>query len=151
MQADIIIVLIITITLLFFLYYTSFSLWLMARAVGVCISLKQLFLIRVRRIPPQEIVACMADAKRADLKGITCDKLQAHYLAGGHITNVVDAMRMASFAGLDLKFTTAATVDLAGQNISEVVRILVDGRDKETPAMDINNRLMELMRNGWKF
>ena len=65
-----------------FFYFVPFLLWISARVSGVRISLLQLFLMRIRKVPPQIIVRAMIEAHKAGLKAVTRDDLEAHYLAG---------------------------------------------------------------------
>ena len=78
--------------LILFFYYVPFFLWLSAKVSGVNISLIQLFLMRIRNVPPYIIVPGMIEAHKAGLKNITRDELEAHYLAGGHVEKVVHAL-----------------------------------------------------------
>ena len=71
--------------LIIFFHYVPFFLWLSAKVSGVNISLIQLFLMRIRNVPPYIIVPGMIEAHKAGLKNITRDELEAHYLAGGHV------------------------------------------------------------------
>ena len=71
--------------LIIFFHYVPFFLWLSAKVSGVHISLIQLFLMRIRNVPPYIIVPGMIEAHKAGLKNITRDELEAHYLAGGHV------------------------------------------------------------------
>ncbi|MPN53178.1 hypothetical protein SDC9_200842 [bioreactor metagenome] len=73
---------ILGILILLFFYYVPFLLWVSAKVSGVNISLIQLFLMRIRKVPPHIIVACMIEAHKADLHEVTRDGLEAHYLAG---------------------------------------------------------------------
>ena len=68
--------------LIIFFHYVPFFLWLSAKVSGVHISLIQLFLMRIRNVPPYIIVPGMIEAHKAGLKNITRDELEAHYLAG---------------------------------------------------------------------
>ena len=79
--------------LILFFHYVPFFLWLSAKVSGVNISLIQLFLMRIRNVPPYIIVPGMIEAHKAGLKNITRDELEAHYLAGGHVEKVVHAHR----------------------------------------------------------
>lgn len=72
-----------------FFHYVPFFLWLSAKVSGVRISLVQLFLMRIRNVPPYIIVPGMIEAHKAGLSNITRDELEAHYLAGGHVERVV--------------------------------------------------------------
>lgn len=75
-----------------FFHYVPFFLWLSAKVAGVNISLIQLFLMRIRNVPPYIIVPAMIEAHKAGLNTITRDELEAHYLAGGHVEKVVHAL-----------------------------------------------------------
>ena len=86
--------------LIIFFHYVPFFLWLSAKVSGVNISLIQLFLMRIRNVPPYIIVPGMIEAHKAGLKNITRDELEAHYLAGGHVEKVVHALVSASAIGI---------------------------------------------------
>ena len=61
-----------------FFYYVPFLLWLSAKVSGVRISLMQLFLMRIRKVPPSIIVNALIEAHKAGLSNITRDELEAH-------------------------------------------------------------------------
>lgn len=63
-----------------FFHYVPFFLWLSAKVSGVRISLIQLFLMRIRNVPPYVIVPAMIEAHKAGLSTITRDELEAHYI-----------------------------------------------------------------------
>ena len=65
------------ILLIIFFYFVPFLLWISARASGVKISVLQLFLMRIRKVPPQIIVRAMIEAHKAGLQNITRDDLEA--------------------------------------------------------------------------
>ena len=109
-----------------FFYFVPFLLWISARVSGVRISLIQLFLMRIRKVPPQVIVRAMIEAHKAGLKTITRDELEAHYLAGGHVERVVHALVSASKANIDLGFQMATAIDLAGRDVFEAVQMSVN-------------------------
>lgn len=78
------------VVLCLFLYYVPFFLWISARVSGVHISLLQLVLMRIRKVPAATIVRAMIEAHKAGLSDVTRDDLEAHYLAGGDVEKVVD-------------------------------------------------------------
>ena len=86
---NIILITLIAIAVIIFFYYVPFMLWINAAVSGVHISLVQLFLMRIRKVPPAKIVNCMIEAHKAGLVDVKRDGLEAHYLAGGHIERVV--------------------------------------------------------------
>ena len=99
----------VIIFLVIFFHYVPFFLWLSAKVSGVKISLIQLFLMRIRNVPPYVIVPAI-------LSTITRDELEAHYMAGGHVEKVVHALVSASKANIDLSFQMATGIDLAGRD-----------------------------------
>ena len=117
-----------------FFYYVPFVLWISAKASGVHISLLQLFLMRLRKVPPPVIVSAMIEAHKAGLKNITRDQLEAHYLAGGHVERVVHALVSAEKANIDLNFQMATAIDLAGRDVFNAVQMSVNPKVIDTPS-----------------
>ena len=130
-----ILIALICIGLVIFFYYVPFMLWINAAVSGVHISLVQLFLMRIRKVPPAKIVNCMIEAHKAGLVEVKRDGLEAHYLAGGHIERVVHALVSASKAGIDLSFQMATAIDLAGRDVFEAVQMSVNPRVIDTPPV----------------
>jgi uncharacterized protein YqfA (UPF0365 family) len=126
---------ILGILILLFFYYVPFLLWVSAKVSGVSISLIQLFLMRIRKVPPHTIVACMIEAHKADIHDITRDGLEAHFLAGGHIERVVHALVSASKANIDLSFKMATAIDLAGRDVFQAVQMSVNPKVIDTPPV----------------
>ena len=50
------------------------------------------------------------------------EKLEAHYLAGGNVQNVVQALIYVKHSHIKLDFNMAAAIDLSGGNVLEVVK-----------------------------
>jgi uncharacterized protein YqfA (UPF0365 family) len=121
--------------LIIFFYYVPFLLWISAKVSGVNISLLQLFLMRIRNVPPSVITRAMIEAHKAGLKMLTRDELEAHYLAGGHVERVVHALVSASKANIDLTFQMATAIDLAGRDVFEAVQMSVNPRVIDTPPV----------------
>ena len=118
-----------------FFYFVPFLLWISALVSGVHISLVQLFLMRIRKVPPQIIVRAMIEAHKAGLKSITHDELEAHYLAGGRVERVVHALVSAAKANIDLGFQMATAIDLAGRDVFEAVQMSVNPKVIDTPPV----------------
>lgn len=123
------------ILLIIFFYFVPFLLWISAQASGVRISVLQLFLMRIRKVPPQIIVRAMIEAHKAGLQNITRDDLEAHYLAGGHVERVVHALVSAAKANIDLGFKMATAIDLAGRDVFEAVQMSVNPKVIDTPPV----------------
>lgn len=125
---------IVIIFLLIFFRYFPILLWISATASGVRISLWQLFLMRIRNVPPGVIAKAMVEGHKAGLK-LSRDELEAHYLAGGHVEQVVHALVSASKANIDLPFGMAAAIDLAGRDVFDAVQMSVNPKVIDTPPV----------------
>lgn len=134
MITTLLIVLVVLIVVIFF-YYVPFFLWLSAKVSGVNISLIQLFLMRIRKVPPTVICNAMIEAHKAGLRTITRDELEAHYLAGGHVERVVHALVSASKANIELTFQMATAIDLAGRDVFQAVQMSVNPKVIDTPPV----------------
>lgn len=116
------------------LYFIPIGLWFQALVSDVKISLLQLILMRWRKVPPTIIVGAMIEGKKAGIE-LYRDLLEAHYLAGGHVAQVVHALVSASKANIDLTFQIATAVDLAGRDVFEAVQMSVNPKVINTPPV----------------
>ncbi|SMB90949.1 Uncharacterized protein YqfA, UPF0365 family [Desulfonispora thiosulfatigenes DSM 11270] len=124
------------IVLVVFFTIIPVGLWISAIAAQVRVGLFTLVGMRFRRVPPAKIVLPLIKAVKAGL-GLDLDigKLEAHYLAGGNVDRVVDALIAAQRAGIDLNFSRAAAIDLAGRDVKEAVMVSVTPKVIETPIV----------------
>jgi uncharacterized protein YqfA (UPF0365 family) len=125
----------VIILLFIILYFIPIALWFSTLVSGVRISLVQLFLMRFRKVPPGVIARAMIEAHKAGLSFVKRDELEAHYLAGGHVENVVHALVSAEKANIDLTFKMATAIDLAGRDVLEAVRMSVNPKVINTPPV----------------
>lgn len=116
------------------LYLIPIGLWFQALVSGVRISLLQLIFMRWRKVPPSIIVSAMIEGWKAGLE-LNRDGLEAHFLAGGHVTQVVHALVSASKANIDLPFQMATAIDLAGRDVLEAVQMSVNPKVIDTPPV----------------
>ncbi|MBQ2122187.1 MAG: flotillin-like protein FloA, partial [Bacteroidaceae bacterium] len=131
----VILVIAVVVILSIFFHFVPFFLWLSAKVSGVKISLIQLFLMRIRNVPPNIIVPSLIEAHKAGLHQITRDNLEAHYMTGGHVQRVVHALVSASKANIDLSFEKATAIDLAGRDVFEAVQTSVNPKVIDTPPV----------------
>lgn len=123
------------IVLCIFFYYVPIFLWISARVSGVRISLIQLGLMRIRKVPAQVITQALIEAHKAGLQEVTRDDLEAHYLAGGNVEKVVHALVSASKANIDLGFKMATAIDFAGRDVFQAVQMSVNPKVIDTPPV----------------
>lgn len=126
--------LIIIILVMLFFTFVPVGLWITAFFSGVKISMSTLIGMRLRRVAPSRIVNPMIKATKAGLV-IKINELEAHYLAGGNVNTLVDALIAAQRANIPLEFERAAAIDLAGRNVLEAVQVSVNPKVIETPQI----------------
>lgn len=126
---------VIFLLLCIFFYYAPVFLWFSARVSGVRISLVQMVLMRIRKVPTSTIVRAMIEAHKAGLQDVTRDDLEAHYLAGGNVEKVVHALVSAAKANIDLGFKMATAIDLAGRDVFQAVQMSVNPKVIDTPPV----------------
>ncbi len=110
------------------------GLWISALASGVSVGLGSLIGMRLRRVSPANIIFPLIKARKAGLD-VQQEKLEAHYLAGGNVDKVVDALIAADKAGIALNFDQATAIDLAGREVLEAVRVSVNPKVIQTPMV----------------
>ncbi|MCB0806639.1 MAG: flotillin-like FloA family protein, partial [Bacteroidales bacterium] len=82
-----------------------------ARLSGVDISIIQLVFMKYRKIPPDLIVRAMIKCTKAGVE-IDHEALEAHYLAGGNLENVINGLIYAKAKNKKLTFMQASKLDL---------------------------------------
>ncbi len=133
-QPIIIIALVIVILVVLFMIGSFFNLWLQAIFSRAEVSFFQLIGMRLRKVPPRIIVEAKIVGVKAGLE-LDTSGLEAHFMAGGHVTRVIQALVAADKANIPLNFQRAAAIDLAGRNVLEAVQMSVNPKVIETPAI----------------
>ncbi len=132
---SVLIIIAIIIFLFIFIYYVPLGLFITAYFSGVKLRIfKDLVGMRLRKVSPVIIVRSLISATKAGLK-LDTSLLEAHYLAGGNVPNVVNALISANKASLNLTFEKAAAIDLAGRDVLEAVKMSVIPKVIETPLV----------------
>ena len=108
--------------------------WIAAMFSGVPVSIFSLIGMRLRRVPPTEIVDALIQVRKAGID-VRADTLEAHYLAGGNVSRVVAALVAADKANMDLSVQRATAIDLAGRDVLEAVKMSVNPKVIETPEV----------------
>ncbi len=126
--------LLILIILFFLGYLIPVRLWIAALSAGVSIRIFDLIGMRLRRVPPNQIVLPKIKAAKAGIE-VSTDILEAHYLAGGHVDHVVNALIAAAKANIELDFERAAAIDLAGRDVLKAVQMSVLPKVISTPEI----------------
>jgi uncharacterized protein YqfA (UPF0365 family) len=122
------------IAIIFFFWLIPFRLWIAAFFSGAHVGLLTLVAMRLRRVSPKSIVEPRISAVKAGIT-IPLNLLEGHFLAGGNVQAVVNALISADKANIDLGFTRAAAIDLAGRNVLEAVQMSVNPKVINTPKI----------------
>lgn len=128
------IVVIVIVAIMLFLHFVPIGLWISALASNVHVGIFTLVGMRMRRVPPQKIVLPLIKANKAGLN-VNVNQLEAHYLAGGNVDKVVNALIAAHRAQIPLPFERSAAIDLAGRDVLEAVQMSVNPKVIETPVV----------------
>ena len=115
------------------LFGTYFKLWIRGYFSGAKIGPLTLVFMRLRKVNPHAIMESKIMVVQAGLTDITTRAMEAHYLAGGNVRRIVQALIASHRAKIDLNWDTAAAIDLAGRNVMEAVQTSVDPKVIDCP------------------
>jgi uncharacterized protein YqfA (UPF0365 family) len=116
------------------LSFIPIGLWISALAARVPVGIFALIGMRLRRVQPVKIVVPLIKATKAGLD-LSANKLEGHFLAGGNVDRVVNALIAAQRAEIPLQFERAAAIDLAGRDVLQAVQMSVNPKVIETPVV----------------
>ncbi|MBU4459439.1 MAG: flotillin-like protein FloA [Verrucomicrobia bacterium] len=114
------------------LFFYFLKVWVRAAMSGARVALWNLLGMKLRSVPPTLIVDARIRAVKAGLE-VDTDSLEAHFLAGGNVINVVQALIAADKAAIPLNFKRAAAIDLAGRDVYDAVRTSVNPKVIDCP------------------
>jgi len=136
MDINFIFLIVIAIAVLVMLFFvgSAIALWVQALVSGARVGLFNIVFMRFRKVPPNLIVTSKIMAVKAGLDFST-DSLESHFLAGGNVSRVVQALIAADKANIELDFNRAAAIDLAGRDVLEAVQMSVNPKVIETPLI----------------
>ncbi len=125
------VVLVVAIVLFNFL-----GIFVRAWVAGAYVGLGNMVAMRLRGVPVALIVDSRITAVKAGIQ-LATDPLEAHYLAGGNVQQVVLALIAADKAGIPLDFDRACAIDLAtkgtGKTVLEAVRTSINPKVIDCP------------------
>jgi uncharacterized protein YqfA (UPF0365 family) len=137
------------VALVVFLVFLNFGfIWVRALFSGAKVTFTELIALRLRNVPVGFVVDSritavksglrVRDPKTAEDRPMSVDDLSTHYLAGGNVEMVVQALIAARKAGIHLDFDRACAIDLAtkgtGKTVLEAVKTSVNPKVIDCPA-----------------
>ena len=125
------------VALIVFVIVISFiNIWIQARMSRAPVGFGTLIAMKLRKVPIGLIVQSRITASKAGIE-LTTDQLEAHYLAGGDVNQVVRALIAAEKANIKLGLNQAAAIDLAthqsGKSVFEAVMTSVNPKVIDCP------------------
>ena len=111
--------------------------YIRAQFSGAKVTFTELIALKLRSVPVSLIVDTRITAVKSGIP-ITIDDLSSHYLAGGNVEAVVQALIAAKKALIHLDFNRACAIDLAtkgtGKTVIEAVKTSVNPKVIDCPA-----------------
>src|SRR5436190_8254421 len=130
--------------------FNFFGLWIRARIANAPVGLGKMVGMRLRKVPVGMIVDNRITAVKAGID-IPSDPLEAHYLAGGDVSQVILALIAADKAGISLDFNRACAIDLAtkgtGKTVLEAGRTSMHPKVIDVPNPDSRRQANEAAQN----
>lgn len=138
---------------IFLLMAKFFKTWLRAKLANASVPMGSLIGMWLRKVPFGSITDSRITAVKAGLDYST-DQLEAHYLAGGDVSDVILSLIAADKAGIDLDFDRACAIDLAvkgtSKTVLEAVKTSINPMVIDCPAPSANgvNKIEAVARDG---
>ena len=108
----------------FFLFLKYFNIWIQARTSGAPVGFLDLVGMSFRKVDAAVIVRATIMAKKAGL-ALGSGDFETHYLQGGDVEKVINALIAAHKANIPLDFRRACAIDLAGRDVLDAVNTSV--------------------------
>ena len=150
------VLLLLTFCAVFFFFFVRYGkLWFQAYMSVADVRLMSLIRMHFTKVNPNVIVQAKVMAAQAGLNidrrdGISTRRLEAHYLAGGNVMNIIHAIIAAHRAEIPLDFDQAAAIDLAGRDVLDAVQTSVYPKVIDCPDAQRSGKttLSAITKNG---
>ena len=136
-------------------FFRYLKLWFQALMSGADVSMLSLLRMHFTKVNPNVVVQAKVMSTQAGLntdrrEGISTRRLEAHYLAGGNVMNVIHAIIAAHRAKIPLDFDQASAIDLAGRDVLDAVQTSVYPKviDCPDPARSGKSTLSAISKDG---
>ncbi len=117
----VIVVVVLIVFVAVFMAFVPVKVWVKSMVSGAHIPAHKLVGMKLRNVDVQLIVDNYINAIKAGVK-ISISDLETHYMAGGNVERVVDALIMAHGAKINLTVDNAKAIDLANRDILQAVQ-----------------------------
>jgi uncharacterized protein YqfA (UPF0365 family) len=120
-----------------------FGLWLQAFMSRAGVKLSDLIGMKLRKVNLRQVVHARIQMIKAGLHDVTVNDLESHFLAGGRLLNVSNALISANRAEIELNWRTSTAIDLAGRDILDAVHTSVNPKVIDCPAPEGNKTTID--------
>ena len=124
------------------LIWNAFWLWWQSVLSNATVGLFQIIFMRFRKVNPTSVVTNRITAKKAGID-LSADELEAHYLAGGDVSRVVQSLISAHKADIVLSYDRACAIDLAGRDVKEAVDTSVNPKVIDVPSGEMGRATID--------
>jgi uncharacterized protein YqfA (UPF0365 family) len=129
--------------LIFIIMISNFlGLYVRSYVSGASVGFVDLIGMRLRKVNGLAIVNSRIQAHRAGLKVSTAE-MESHYLAGGNVQRVINAMIAANKANIELPWQIATAIDLAGRDILDAVQTSVNPKVIDVPNQSMGQTTID--------
>ncbi len=118
--------------IIIFIMFQFLSMYIQALVSGAKVTLFALIGMKLRKVDPRVIVLSRIKSVKAGIE-VSTNELETHYLSGGRVPSVINAMIAANRARIELPFDTACAIDLAGRDILDAVQTSVNPKVIDVP------------------
>ena len=125
---------VVAVLLLIILIFLPIGTYFIALVSKAHVSMSRLIGMKMRRIKYKMLVDVYIRARKAGLN-IDITELESHIMAGGNVSNVVNALISAHSANIQLSLQEAKAIDLAGRDVLNAVKVSVNPKVIETPVI----------------
>lgn len=125
------------------------QLWVQSLLTNAGIGIVDMVRMKLTGIDYVTVVKLKIALVQAGIKDVTSQDMEAHVLSRGNLLRVVSAVIAAHKAKMDLKWSAAASIDLAGRDVYEAVKRSVDPRVIDCPDPTKGRQTLDgVCRNG---
>ena len=136
------VVVLIILLVIFAVLFQFLGLYIRALVSNAHVSLLDLIGMRLRRVNAVGIVNARIQATRAGVP-VSTQEMESHYLAGGDVQRVINAIIAASKARIDLDWRTATAIDLAGRDVLDAVQTSVNPKVIDVPNPSLGRQTID--------
>ena len=131
-----------------FVFFNFFQLWIQSFLTGARIGIVDMIRMKLCKVDYAMIVRQKIALVQAGVK-VSTQEMEAHVLSRGNVPKVAAAVIAAHKAGLDLKWSIAAAIDLAGRDVLDAVKMSVRPEVIPCPDPRQGKQMLEgVCRNG---